>query len=836
MNFIVLELYIKNCIRFLNKGTTEIHYTPKKELQLILGSNGYGKSSLAEMACPLPPNKKSFISGGIYRLKSSYNGDIYLLEAEFSASAKYSFSINGGPNLNDGRTFTVQKALVEKYFGYTQEVHDLIRGKIDFVKMSPSQRKEWLLKLCPYDLSYAVKIEKEANRQIGQLNGVVKKTKEKLIRAQSELISQTELDEIQSSLDLRMLQLDEFSLFINNQARWDYSDEDQLCTIGETMQQEISTIRTKGTRIYKLLRDFYSTPPEVKQANPEIQVKVDKELTSSKLSETKARLKALYEEQLNLENMLRSSDLDADITDDELTSRVSRIDSDLNLIHPNMDLLEYDSPKILTQQLIEVAPLFENFLSRLPINLNREEYSSTVMKKIEETLAEQNHNLAKLKSTRHGYQHRAEFIVQQSTTDCPECNFTFIPGVKPEEKDQLDKLISEIDQAIDVLEVEIKANEDARLGQDEYRSLMYEFQGITRDYPRLTMLWGPCHEDLRMYNAPSTLSGIAGKLINDFYGVIRYKELHEERQRYATIIENRALSKSANHQAIKDRLHVLIGQLESLISEHSLLESRLASLQTAESLFKDISVAVNNLSAAWETHEQKMLTKAKSEQAEVVNININQIKFAMVNLQDRLNGNAAKKAVVDSLEKMIDEMIEEVRILGLISKLLSPTDGFIAKMMDKFITEFVGVMNSIAKHIWSHTFVIYRCGVDKNGLDFLFPVLANALNNKAADIAHGSDGEIEFVNFLATMAARSYWKLTSFPMQLDELGKYFTEKHRLNLYNYVKSLIESGAVSQVFVISHFPSTHNTLVNADFNYLDPTGLTVPPGANQNLLLK
>ena len=58
------KIILNNYNRFFLNNITRIEYTPKMKLQLILGSNGSGKSSLISELNPLPINKNDFQEDG----------------------------------------------------------------------------------------------------------------------------------------------------------------------------------------------------------------------------------------------------------------------------------------------------------------------------------------------------------------------------------------------------------------------------------------------------------------------------------------------------------------------------------------------------------------------------------------------------------------------------------------------------------------------------------------------------------------------------------------------------------------------------------------------------
>ena len=110
-------------------------------IQLILGTNGCGKSSILSELTPFPPASEFYSKGGGKTIHISHNNCSYILTTVFNKpSGEHSF-IKNGTELNLGSTFTAQKLLVLDEFGISQEVLNLLLGYDKFTKMDSNKRK-----------------------------------------------------------------------------------------------------------------------------------------------------------------------------------------------------------------------------------------------------------------------------------------------------------------------------------------------------------------------------------------------------------------------------------------------------------------------------------------------------------------------------------------------------------------------------------------------------------------------------------------------------------------------------------------------------------------------
>ena len=142
MKYLSIELKGYKRLQFNNINYIKIDFTEK--IQIILGTNGSGKTSLLRELTHLPSNKQNFIDDGYKIVTSLYKGDTYVSKSGFNPD-KHSLSKNG-IEIHNG-TASVQKELVKQIFGLTPEIHELMLGNIKFHEMTGSLRRYWFTKL-----------------------------------------------------------------------------------------------------------------------------------------------------------------------------------------------------------------------------------------------------------------------------------------------------------------------------------------------------------------------------------------------------------------------------------------------------------------------------------------------------------------------------------------------------------------------------------------------------------------------------------------------------------------------------------------------------------------
>ena len=144
---LIKKLILSGYKRLALNHINYIEFTPENKIQLILGSNGSGKSSLLKELSPLPANHIEFSKDGYKIIEILHNNSHYLLKSIFSSSGNKFYFIKNNEELNPGHTSSVYKELVKKEFNITQETHDLMTGYDKFHSMSVSERRNWFTKI-----------------------------------------------------------------------------------------------------------------------------------------------------------------------------------------------------------------------------------------------------------------------------------------------------------------------------------------------------------------------------------------------------------------------------------------------------------------------------------------------------------------------------------------------------------------------------------------------------------------------------------------------------------------------------------------------------------------
>ncbi len=181
MRIIDIELYLAK--RLLVRNIKLFKASFSSLYQIILGTNGSGKSYLVSELSPLPAVSKMFEKGGYKKITIEDGGSTFVLTNKFdSGSGVHSF-VKDGVDLNENGTATIQRELVAKYFkGLTPELFNVLtyRKFSRFTEMDSNKRRSYLMLMSGIDLDWAMNVYQALRTRARDASGHVKRLNQKL--------------------------------------------------------------------------------------------------------------------------------------------------------------------------------------------------------------------------------------------------------------------------------------------------------------------------------------------------------------------------------------------------------------------------------------------------------------------------------------------------------------------------------------------------------------------------------------------------------------------------------------------------------------------------------
>lgn len=191
------RLVLSGCIRFMTSDLDYIELDFNNPLQIVLGTNGSGKSSLLTEATPYPSHHSNFIKGGYKLIECTHNHLHYVVRSDYNGgTGTHSlFCVEEQREYNPGGTYKAQIDVVQEVFDWDKELMDLLLGLKRFTRLSTQDRRKWLTRLCPVDMGPAFRLLKSCASLHRDQKGVLNMVSKRLVEtAQSQTEAEPVLD------------------------------------------------------------------------------------------------------------------------------------------------------------------------------------------------------------------------------------------------------------------------------------------------------------------------------------------------------------------------------------------------------------------------------------------------------------------------------------------------------------------------------------------------------------------------------------------------------------------------------------------------------------------
>jgi DNA repair exonuclease SbcCD ATPase subunit len=822
-----IQLELNGFKRFALSDIQHFSIEMHDPLQVILGANGSGKSSLLEQMCtPYPPSQHDFLKTGSMSRVIEHQGRRYVLKSEFSPAQRHYFEMDGKV-LNDWGTFPVQKNLVKEHFKITSDHHALFLGEERFHQMGPTRRREWFIEICETDYNYAISVYKKLMDKHRDCQGALKTLKRKHSLEVEKLLKPQEQEQILQAVSM-LQQLLTLLIEYRKPKEADYSSLDlQFEKLREQQIKDMSTAVQVITRLsgYSLshlpgLFDRLETFKSKISAEQALLQNASKELTliGKQVSALEqAGDKSMAELQLQMQTLLN-----------ELQACQSKCKVDLQGADPHAALVALEA---VQNDLVSAY-------SELPDNVQRK-YSSVGLSEARQTLDKANAELTTLNQallqTRENIKHMIRHR-EHPDTQCPSCQYKFSLGYSPEAfVDQTNKETLLVNKIESVLKPQIKLTaEYIEVCQAVAQSYRY-IQSAQAACVPLQPYWTIWQEAGFLYSPKNIVSEF-----ND----IR-KDLEIQKQAYTAQIKLTEVTKvydSLKSLGVQDLRLVKERQatLEQTLEFHT---ERLVQLQTRQAVTQQIyqqlksvetiKARLDNLTIAVKDNTDQRIEALRREH---YNELVRTVQSNLGSKEHLLTQARIQNQLVQTLETQITELAADEKALALGVKTLSPTDGLIAAGLTGFIQAFVQQMNSVIEKVWTYPMLIGACQLDPDSteLDYKFPVFIND-ESPRPDVSKTSKGQKEMIDLAFLITAMCYMGKNDFPLVLDEIGSSFDTEHRVRLITLLRSLIENKSFDMVYLVSHDYHQYSALA-AQVCVLNPDNIIVPTKYNEHVKLK
>lgn len=825
-----LKLYRYSRLALANTEYFELN--PRNKIQLILGPNGVGKSSLLSQLTPLPSNHQDFSKGGYKVLECSHNNNDYIVKNHFNVGGNKYEIIKNGALLYEGHSATVYREFVKQEFNLTQDIHDFMIGSTNFTTMSISERRNWFTKISDSDYTYAIQYFNKLKEQHRDAVGAVKLMQSRLVQESEKLL--TPIEEEKHRYEIGILK-DMLKNVLELKS-----------PINHSRQSLFSDLEIQESNIINLSEDLR----RYRSAFVNHEGFKSNEQIDTAIIDTQSNIQSISNDQAKLYDLLSTDQKTLKALQDSNTTSYKDIDVNIaNLKQDRLNLLKDISLDIVVvdahktyDALLSISDVLNETFRSLPENsdkrLSRDSYISHM-----ESKNKQEHNLnERLKLSTDLVIKRSEMerCKTHDEVKCPSCNHSWNLHYDPVVYNKLIQDIAINDKVIESINTDLvtlnKIIDENRSYLENYRT----YSNIIVNWGILKPLWDHIFNSGTLFTNPRYLPTLLDKFKSDLLIWMKVEDI-DGKIKEALVLKD-VLSKD-QETSVEALLKKIEQVEEDIVFNNSELRDKKTVLGRLK-LYKQASVEMSTIATKIEysltliSNKQKQLTDL--EWAESINKTIQLINVELVNRESMLSKVDIQKALVTDISSQIATLSLKAEVLKIAVDELSPSQGLIAKGLTGFINHFVSLVNSFTKKIWLYPMSLIPVEPDEKDeveLDYKFIVRVND-NFNVPDVSKCSAGQKEIIDLAFRVVSMVYLGLEAFPLFLDEFAKGFDKAHREQAHYVITNLLTSSNFTQIFMISHYENSYGSLVNADITALSTDNIGLPENLtiNEHVVIK
>lgn len=812
---IVKELRLFKYKRFFLNNITEIIYKPEESLQIILGANGSGKSSLLKELNPLPADlTRDYNEGGYKYVVIEHVGREYILSSGYISKGKHSFVLDD-IELNPGGTRKVQLELIKEYFNVTPNVIEILLNNERLTIMSPSVRKSWFTELSTVDYTYPIGVYNKLKQRQRDIVGGIKLLQEDIIRNETN----------NQNVDIELLENNRLHL--------------------EKYIEYVTSLYEHNIKIYTTdtVIDIVKHTKDLKHMLDSNNLsKISKDVILENIRLNKIRV-------VNISNDIVSIGKEIDVLDKIQTSReFSSIEKEL--LEVNRVIEEYVNSMYIPlniNMLDSVCDVYNNHVTELTsvIELlkNVDEYRLLSKEQSLEKVKEYEHMCIRLNSIQKRYVLTNDEIThmekhkdnEDNLATCPKCTHVFNNKFDSIAYDKLLINKKNIETELDVTKKDVAKLEQVVNKLRERDDIKNQIRNIIINTPECNLIWKYIWDNVNINSSSVTsILNIVNKVLIDINNWVKCKEYVKQKDELTKELEHVKGLIKLNNEHNKNKIEDLTKKLEELTLEKNNCLKYIEDFSKEVKTLNDMEHIYNNLLSSLKTLNKSFTNNVLTVRNKHLTELVNELKSELVKIDHVLNNH---KQHVNKLVKdktLLQEYKNREKVLNYMVKELSPSEGLIAKSINSFLNVFITEMNNVINSIWSYNMELLPCDVSDNDLDYKFKVKVNN-SEIIEDVSKLSSSMQEIVDLAFRLVFAKYMHLKDVPLYLDEFGRTFDKKHRTTAYSVIDKIISSD-YKQIFIVSHYESLYGSLRNVDISVINEDNIDLDSTVKYNQVLK
>jgi hypothetical protein len=851
MRYLTIELNHYRRLRLNSIKRIKLSFT--EIMQLILGTNGSGKSMLCRELTMLPADAAMFEKRGSKIITcEADDGRLYTATSLFEPHTRHHLvrhDPEGDVVINDWVNTAKQTATVEELFKMTKEIRELLLGKERFTRWGPGKRREWFMRLNNANYDYALAVYNRINGEANDLTSTLRTTKKRLVAEQEKVVNDVELkrlnDEVnQIERELNLL-MEQRSPVTRPSSSYEDEQKRQLAEL-DAMTRQLYRLRLIAPYAnYQGNAEHYE---QSEDGGPWLQVRP----AFSSLAEIGSEIERLKGEVMSRDALINKAVKEHDRLKEQFDVLSKTGEAGIAELHKRFKAVHGRKVEVLaTRTLVDVLegldgvhPIngigalesvwetLDELGSSIPDN-SEKQYGQARIQELKEELGEKTRAMHQVTSaidklvTRktHADNHR-----NNGETTCPKCTYRWTIGYNDDEYQRLLNGIDVYQEQAKVLKAEMQGIEEQIAKNYEYGEKYRSFIRLTQSWPVLAPLWNHLTENEYITTKARSMMGFVDRFRHDLQIMKDTLRLDAELGEISNLVASAEKLGDASLTDVRLGLEQWTLEIEHLTSERHLLQKDVMEFtayyrQMAEGVALGEKI----------TRARSDLVKTNVEWIDTLHREtilhcIKQLRTSLARKEETLSYVNLQQARVNDLQVQIEELTIKEEAARLVRDQLSPTEGLIAEGLLGFIRHFVGGMNEVIENIWSYPLVVQDCAVENLGgteLDYRFPVVINDDHEEPSDdVKNTSTGIAEVIDLAFRITAMQCLGLGNSPLFLDEFGTGFDKHHQAMATTVISNIMEERQFPQLFMISHYEASYGAFTNAEICVLCASNVTVP----------
>jgi DNA repair exonuclease SbcCD ATPase subunit len=826
-----------------SSGIEKLSVDFNQDVEIIIGANGSGKSSVLRQLSTTPSVRSVFGDKGNKVLILEHNGTYYRLESDYTkpSSPHLFYEGDSEDNLNVGRTTQTQIELIGHHLGITPLVDDLIMNRFVFPKWTASKRKEFLMGVNPDQIGFVLtKIKEIASKIKACKNNIARLQSRKIILEQDLLDENTVIEFTEEKQRIS----DELSQFQRNLMDIEVGLRTLPNNTSTVALIDIPAIRqTVRQARYRLAHLPHVDRDDNKRQSARERLLEQLAVCRQRLIEIDEDITKTTQDLIDHEARYNELSLDGDLkATDETISHLENERDKLNISRPpfemsvgelenkNREIAELrDRMMIFSQLSVTLLPMKKRRRREQILSSGR--YKQTSWRSRLSDLEMQYDEVSK----RHSIQPRDIPDSPCAKDRCPL--YSHFMGEYTTAEDKRKDIFQKIEKGRRKI-----ARLDRLVGGladylEQSQPYVAQIDWLISYAQRNPVL----HHILREMDILSVLSTNPNRIVRqleDAYDRIdrwhRLKSIMSDLET-AYALKSRQIS-SESHDTIKlvsvidtsrNTLRELRDAIDEVMARKAHLERELNDIQTFSDIKNTVLTIQRNHTAMVESaahnHERSKLTllhKGVKELMEQKFLRMSEIERtlrAQASLRDRYQEEIVSQLTIIEKELKDQQQIETALIA-------IPKEN----MVD-FINTLFDQANRLIKMIWTIPLMIKPLSL-QDSLNYDFTVLGD--NQTERELSECSEGETEILSLAINLALRIVLNHMDYPLCLDETGRTMDNRHRDNLVNLLKRLLDDKVISQLFLISHHATIHDNFPHSETLVIREDNILLPERYNEH----